>query len=355
MKRWQQPFLLCTALALCLASAAADDPAPEPPPPPPIRLTYDVADLVHVSQVDPGTTAVVPPTEVDISTAQQNNRGMGTRGQQRDVTIAEHMDALIKLIQSTIDPTMWRDAGGSEGQISAFETRLIITAPEKDHDQIVALLADLRKQTDRSVRLTATWAALTNDELRSVIIPPAEKDKETARIVDLKAIENIKGAIHERAEINTLSNQRVNITAGRARSVMSSMDAVVGNASAAMQPTIDLVLAGAALQVTPVLSGDGKTVLLDLRAVVSRWDAPDAPPMKLPNPVASTQSSTPTPSAPPAATSTEIDRLNMPVHHLTTAMRMPTGKAVLIGGMTTDTYDKQPRQLYLIMEVVGGK
>lgn len=41
-------------------------------------------------------------------------------------TVTEHADVLSKIIQETVDPTCWRDAGGSTGQIYYFNGRLVI-------------------------------------------------------------------------------------------------------------------------------------------------------------------------------------------------------------------------------------
>jgi hypothetical protein len=268
------------------------------------------------------------------------------------------MEELSTLIQSQVDPVSWRDAGGSEGSIRPYDTRLIITTNIANHAQIAQLLADLQKYAGRSVRLRATWAALTDDELSSVLEPAPEKGDDKAAgfgTVNLAAVDRIKNAVRYRAEINTLNAQRVNITAGRARSIISDLEPVVGNDVAAFEPTIDLILAGASLQIRAILSADSTAVTLDLRSVISQWDPADAPPLKIPQPVASTRPAPGVPVAPPAATrpapATELERLNMPVQLLATAARIPTGRAVLIGGMTVDHGPAEDhRPLYLIIE-----
>jgi len=167
------------------------------------------------------------------------------------------------------------------------------------------MLADLQKYAGRSVRLRAIWAALTDDELSSVLEPAPEKGDDKAAgisIVNLAAVDRIKNAVRYRAEISTLNAQRVNITAGRARSIISDLEPVVGNDVAAFEPTIDLVLAGASLQIRAILSADSTAVTLDLRSVISRWDPADAPPLKIPQPVASTRPAASAPVAPPPIT-----------------------------------------------------
>jgi len=152
-----------------------------------------------------------------------------------------------------------------------------------------------------------------------------------------------------------LNGQRVNLSAGRARSVLSDVEANVGTDAAAMAPVIDLVLSGAVLNVLPVVSADGSTATLKLRAVTGRWDKADAPPIKLALPVAGSQPSVKPPPAPPPPQGTmDLERLNMPVHLVSTTVKMPTGVAVLVGGMTADAepqHAEDHRPVCLIMEV----
>lgn len=355
------PLILTFCLALCgitPASRAADQDNQEKPPPPPLRRIYDLTELVRDPFVDTDTSAVLPPTELGV-THQPQARSQSSSQQARDLTsLQSRLDELKKLIQSEIDPVSWRDNGGSEGSMLAYDTRLIITTSAENHAQISQMLAELQKQSSRPVRLRATWAALTDDELKTVLDPPSETNDNNAgvRTVNLAAIDRIKDAVRYRAEINTLHGQRVNVTAGRARSVLSGLEAVVGNGAAALEPTIELVLAGACLQVRPILSADSTTVTLDLRCVISRWDPADAASLKIPQAVATTQSTgAPAPPPPPPAIrpapAVEIERLNMPIQLIATVARIPTGRAALIGGMTADhgPHDDH-RPLYLIIE-----
>src|SRR5258706_10275216 len=266
---------LCITLCLTGLARAADQDGQEKPPPPPVRHIYDVTELVRLPLVDADTSAVMPPTELNSQRRPSGGGGIGSSTAQsrpEPTPLQSRLDELSKLIQFQIDPTSWRDAGGSEGSIIAYDTRFIITTTPQNHAQIAELLAELQKQASRCVRLRATWAALSDDELNSALEPPpANGEANTGpRIINLAAVERSKDAVRYRAELNTLNGQRVNVTAGRARSVLSDLEVVVGTAAAGMEPTIDLVLAGAALQARPALSGDSAAVTLDLRAVISR-------------------------------------------------------------------------------------
>jgi len=61
-------------------------------------------------------------------------------------TPMERIDALVRLIQETVAPTVWRDAGGSVGSIRAYAGRLIVTLPDDLHAEVEWILALLRDQ-----------------------------------------------------------------------------------------------------------------------------------------------------------------------------------------------------------------
>lgn len=344
--------VLLLGLCVSVEPLVADDVATteEKPPPPPIRKIYDVTDLVSDPAVEMGAGAILPPTELTGARPRSQGSRNAPPQQERVSTTSERVDQLAKLIMESIDPTAWRDAGGSEASLRGYQTRLIVIASPENHAKIAELLADLRAVEGRGVRIRATWAALSDEELQSVLAPTPDAATGRARLVDVGKLDGVKGAVRFRAEINCLNGQQVNVMAGRARSVLTSLDAVVGNAAAAMEPTIDLVLSGAMLTVTPVLSGDGKAVTLALRSVAGRWDKADAAPIKVPSPVASSQPATPIVAGPP----TEVERVNMPVHVVATVARVPTGVAALIGGITAEgEQGGESRPVYLIVETWG--
>jgi hypothetical protein len=356
----------CVAFCLFLAGATADDAKKEKPPAPQVRKIYDVSDLALNSAIDASTTAVVPPT--DLSTGKDPRSGArggggggggglfgnggGLGNAPKTTTLAERTEAIGKLIQETIEPSTWGSAEG-EGWIRSLGPRLIVQNTDAAHAQIAEFLADLRKNQNRSIQISATWVALSDNELRSVTVPSTTPAKGSALSrVNLSAIDQIKGAVLHRTEISTLTGIAVNVTAGRARTVLSSLDAVVGSGAAALQPNIDLLLSGTALQLTSVLSPDGASVRIDLRAVESSWEPADGPPIKIPGPIAATQPTVPSLSSPaPASTPpAEIERLNLPMHYITTSVRIPTQQATLIGGFATSAKDSDARHWYLILE-----
>jgi len=60
----------------------------------------------------------------------------------------EAEEALIRLVQETIDPTTWRDAGGTIGGIRAFSGRLIVTQTAENQHALLQLLSALRRSKE---------------------------------------------------------------------------------------------------------------------------------------------------------------------------------------------------------------
>src|SRR5438045_2304378 len=105
MRRSLPVIMLCAGLCVCLGGAGADDANQEKPPPPPVRRIYDVADLVYAPEVDPRTTAIVPPTEVDSGRPANSPQGsQGSRSGGGTMTTSERTDRLTKLIQECVEP-----------------------------------------------------------------------------------------------------------------------------------------------------------------------------------------------------------------------------------------------------------
>src|SRR6185436_13888036 len=73
-------------------------------------------------------------------------------------------DTLIDLIQQTIAPDSWADAGGS-GAIESFPTNLslVISQTQDVHDQIADLLEQLRRLQDLQVAIEVRFIRLTDN------------------------------------------------------------------------------------------------------------------------------------------------------------------------------------------------
>jgi hypothetical protein len=105
---------------------------------PEVTRVYDVRDLVSVS-----LNAVAPPGP---GLAPGPDGGGGGGGGGGDAALLPaHVEQLIKLITSTIQPESWRDAGGTSGSITAFKGKLVVKATEAAHKEVAQLLEMLRE------------------------------------------------------------------------------------------------------------------------------------------------------------------------------------------------------------------
>jgi hypothetical protein len=101
------------------------------------------------------------------------------------------------------------------------------------------------------------------------------------------------------------------------------------------QPVFTTQHAGAMLEITPTRLPDSKTIVLDLRSIVNRWDDKPETPVEFRNVV-------------------RLDRTNVVSQQLGTTLKLPVRQPVLAGGMSlepgADVNGKS--QLYLVVEAV---
>jgi hypothetical protein len=112
-----------------------------------IMLGYLVADnVVTISTAeDLAKETVTRIYDVrDLIDEEFAHRRRADNNPQKPVVEQDAVDALNRILQETIDPTSWRDAGGSVGAIMYFGGRLIVTQTHDNHDQVLELLAALR-------------------------------------------------------------------------------------------------------------------------------------------------------------------------------------------------------------------
>jgi hypothetical protein len=330
-----------------------------------------VSDFLGAIPNHPDDSAIVPPTRIGEYRREQARGGGGggggggifaggggeAGGKPAKAPDQERMDTLIKLVTETVDPNSWRDAGGTIGSIRAISGHLIITQTAENQALIADLFIQLRETAARMVRIRATWALLGDEELKSITkAPQGEQGKPASPLheVDMVALAKLQNVVKLRGQTVCFNRQTVHVSSGRARTVVTEIDALVGEGSAAYEPVSELVQSGATLELTPMLAPDNSTVTLDLKSVVSRWEKPDAP-VALPRATATTQATGGGRAAGVVAEPVSaLDRLNMPVQSLATTVQLPVDRAVLIGGMTLDPGTDDVKQLYLIIEASAG-
>jgi hypothetical protein len=305
-----------------------------------VARVYDVADLIDAAPDDrdsPSPTATLGSAVGQTPRKPIVGSGGGIfsvgGGTLPTVSEDERLGELCAMIYSSVD---------AQAPITVFGRRLVIVQTRQNHALISSLLDDLRANPRRLVRIEAVWAVLRTADLDR-LRPPGDAP---ARAVDLSALERLPAAIVYRGQATCVSGRQARITCGNARSVVVGLDAVVGANAAAYEARTQKVLDGATVDVTPSLTPDGATVVLDVRSEVTRW-APPGTPIELPAPLNTTASPTGL---------VKLDRLNFGVQSISASARGPAGAAILVGG-TTDAgaAADDGRQLFLIIRTTELK
>jgi hypothetical protein len=260
----------------------------------------------------------------------------------------ELADNLISLIKDTVSPDSWRDNGGTEGAIRELGGQLIVTQTLENQKFLESLLSQLRETNGRMVRVQARWLLLTPGEAKGLLVP--QSPDPGIALVDQAALDKLPDtAVGYRGEVTCFNAQAVSIVSGRTHSAITDQQPVVAQNAAAMSPTVKQVQAGVMLEVLPTLQAGRESAVVDVKTRLAEWTDPGR--IEVPISLNTTQPGDRAVAG--AALSSGIDRLNMVSQDLKTAVRMPLGKPVLVGGLTLDPHPSEPagQQLYLILRI----
>lgn len=301
---------------------------------------FRVPDQAHVLLQAPAGTA--------------GGAGGAMNAARRGVTVG----ALIDAITTSIDGDSWEQVGG-EGTIVALGGTLVITQTPSIHKKIDELLKAIRTngQNMRNVTIRATWLMLDAKQLATL----EGNSANGAPSLDRPALARMAAdAPGYQGQITCFDGQTVYLVAGQARSKIIGAIPVVGNQEPGYQPITAVPQAGAVLQITPRLSADGKSAVIDVRNSVVEEDEAEPPAAFLAAPSGGVNQAKQQEAQTAPSGTLNIDRVNLLVQQFMTTVRVPTGKPVLLGGLTRDptSSDKKAAdapQLYLFIETTGSE
>ena len=173
-----------------------------------------------------------------------------------------------------------------------------------------------------------------------------EKNTGATREIDPAVLQNLpKDVIHHRAETVCFSGQTVTLQSGSQHAYVSDLHPIVAQQAVGYDPVMKVAENGAMLEVTPAVQTDGKAAWVDLYSTVSDWGKP----VKVNVEFQTSGTTQPTAVRGEAV----LDRPNMTLQSIRTSMRVPIGKAVIVGGMTVEPGLQSPNgpQMLLIVEV----
>jgi hypothetical protein len=274
------------------------------------------------------------------------------------------VNTLVSAIQSVISPTNWDSVGGPMS-ISQLGNALIVSADSNTHSQIEKLLDLFRQRwgTLKTVSVRAWWLPLTEDQLNGLLSEGAGGEKPAFGVIDETAFKKLiaaqsqtDGPIGYRATVTCYNGQTVGTVAGDQSIAITDIRPVTTKPDAnvtrpiAYSPVVSVIHEGAALQVTPIVTTSGKYVVLDIHSRVNRRMRDDArPPAAVRADAAKADEDSPMPADVVAA----IDRPRLAVQRLSTTLRVPIDRTMLIGGMTmSDEQTAKDSTLYLFVKLI---
>jgi hypothetical protein len=343
------------ALVTCVFSSlsiAQQSPSATPPDPndvtqptanvPTVTRVYDVRELIRPKRDYPFQSIVIPPmhigTRQEADAANLNLFG-GQSAQPAEAPV--NTPGIIGLITKSIGAGSWRDAGGTEGSIAFHDGMLVVTQTQEHQQQIADLLVQLRNELGpaRTITIKADWVLLEPGQLATFI----KAGKGGPQEVDLAAINKQNLKAHYTGELSCFNGQTVHVASVTGRTMIRDLQPVVAQQAVGYNADVTLAQAGATLQITPQVSKDGTSAVIDVHSLVTEWDEPAKPSAAtIPNDGVSPWSL--------------IDRQNVTAQQIRTTLRIPLNKAILIGGMTMSPSlrNQDSSQLYLIIELTSA-
>jgi hypothetical protein len=257
----------------------------------------------------------------------------------------EKVDSLIRLIEQTIAPETWTNAGGSAA-INEVRDILVVRQTPANQDQIAALLAGLKDRQSETVLTRVDWFVLPVDLADEIIKRDAEENI-PRRPVDLAELEKrAPGTLHFHARMLCLNGQTVSYISGRERSVLANESvAAQSQGVTTFEPFMGNAGAGIALQINPTVDRANKQATMTF---FSTYNDPENPGKPVPvRAVATTQPL----FGPPIQQSTPkaVRGENSVVQQFRSTVRLPLSTPRLVGAMTLEPTSRAGKSKELLM------
>ncbi|HEV2296451.1 MAG TPA: hypothetical protein VGR35_21585 [Tepidisphaeraceae bacterium] len=260
--------------------------------------------------------------------------GGGQFGEEGDETEREALiTEITELIQETVDPESWREAGGSVGSIRVLGGNLIVNQTPENHRSLQGLLEQLRESQSIQITIEARFLTIQRNFLEDIgvdvdfvfntdadpddklgpipvsnnsllftsnpitgipgsigQISPGTQDPDdplstgigslglSGTYLDNFAVQFLVRATQAQSHSTVVTAPRVTLSNGQRGYVVvstqtayvSDLEPVVGTRSVGFDPTIAIIESGILLDVQGTVSADRKYVTLTLRPTLSR-------------------------------------------------------------------------------------
>ena len=281
-----------------------------------------------------------------------------------DGQVRTSQDQLIKTIKQTIAPDVWDEAGG-ESTIAKLGNAFIISTDEETHSQIDSLMNLFRERwgTLRTISVRAWWVWLAPNEIAPVLDSEGEPviddgapafgivpDDAWTDILEIWSSEDEARPRGYQATLTCYNGQTVHTISGDQGLAVTDIRPVLTRdennekvGRVAYRPKLSVVHEGLAFQITPMSNVSGKTLLLDLH---SRITTPLHQAEMLQEKVERIGDE---PS--PEQIVKVIDDRRLNIHRLSTTVRVPVNRPMLVGGMSSGGHQSDSsHNLYLFVK-----
>jgi hypothetical protein len=284
--------------------------------------TYDVSDLLGEMFDHKHAAAGAPADEHGMASLPGlAGPGMGLGG----MMFKPAKNSLVELLTTTLAPESWQDDGGP-GTIVLLDRAIVVSQTWKVHQQIAALLADLRaaRQAMPTLAIDLHWLWLSAAEQEELLAQPPEGKGSTAGrtalALNAQTIARLAGkAPGFRSHVACSNGQWVHLASGERRTpAVRAVSPAGGGVEHAAPPNVPN--SGVHVQLRPAVAPGGDSAVLDIEYTVMRQGKP--------RPAAGASAAGA--SSPALAT----EQQDVPTAHLATTVRVPLGQPVLLGGMT---------------------
>ncbi len=290
----------------------------------PVRV-YDIADLISVRRDSRQHSRMHPVVEFasPVKTSETIiQTGTNIRETRRTFDPSRYSEVQASAVRDVVAAMFGRELA-PDGDVHLVGRVITVRQTEAVHRKVQQFLADLRKQLVDvpTVTVRARWVRLTAEQLAKIAGAPGATSPPRVPAAVLK-----EAAEFARGSIACLDRQTVRLLTGRAETVISDVDMPVTKGVTGLDPLISDILWGPALDVTPVLAADGRSVTVNVVSVASRRRKITRVKLSLPKSMGRRP-----------AGDLAVDVLEYDVDTFATTASLPLGEAVLIaGGLVAD-------------------
>ncbi|MGB7159469.1 MAG: M56 family metallopeptidase [Tepidisphaeraceae bacterium] len=246
-----------------------------------LTRVYDVRDLTAL------VPDHVPPSELTADVQPQGKPGPASQPATTAPALISLVKQIMGLIQETVRPDAWREAGGKIASMRELEGQLIITATPDMHAAIDALLRQVRE--GRGVQVVV--------ETRFIAVEPAELDRamggkllntlgkagaatvwqladdEATAVIDASK-RSPDASLITAPRLTLFSGQRGYVTVSTQTAYVSGFTVIKPDAGETRyEPQVSLVTSGVNLDVRATSSADRKSATLTIKPTLSHLNA----------------------------------------------------------------------------------